>query len=68
MDYLKYYAISGGVYYAGAFDGRSVRTLNGGSVTLSGVEGFPAGLKVNDVKVAQADIFIKNGVIHVLDG
>ena len=67
LDYLKYYAVVDGVYYADSFTGKSIKTLNGASVKLSGLENFP-NLEVNDVKVAVSDVFIKNGVIHVWEG
>lgn len=67
LQSLEYYAITPGVYYADSFTGRKVRTLNGESVTLSGVKRFPAGLRVNDAKVVVPDIFVKNGVVHVID-
>jgi hypothetical protein len=63
-DILKYHVIMPGVYYAKDFDGRQVKTLEGATVTLS-----KAGnnYKVNEVNVAEPDVFTKNGVYHVLD-
>ncbi|KAL8867816.1 MAG: hypothetical protein Q9174_005415 [Haloplaca sp. 1 TL-2023] len=66
LQYLKSYAIAPGVYYGDSFDGRSVETLSGRSLTLAGVEKFPE-LSVDGRRVAVADIFVKNGVVHLLD-
>ena len=66
LEYLKYYAIAPGVYYGDSFTGREVQTLSGATVKLSGLGQFPD-LRVNDAKVVIPDIFVKNGVVHVLD-
>ena len=66
LQYLEYYAIAPGVYYGDSFTGRKVRTLSGQSVTLSGVRKSPE-LRVNEANVVVPDIFVKNGVVHVLD-
>ncbi|KAL9595332.1 MAG: hypothetical protein Q9219_006509 [cf. Caloplaca sp. 3 TL-2023] len=65
-EYLQYYAIAPGVYYGNSFTGKKVQTLSGESVTLSGAGKFPK-LKVNDANVVTPDVFVKNGVVHVLD-
>ena len=64
-DLIANYVVSPGVYFEDAFDGRTVRALNGFELTLAG---FGTGkLTVNDAVVAQSDIFLKNGVLHLVD-
>ncbi|KAL8965158.1 MAG: hypothetical protein Q9183_003999 [Haloplaca sp. 2 TL-2023] len=66
LQYLQTYAIAPGVYYGNSFDGRSVETLSGRSVRLDGLESFP-NLTVDDARVVVEDIFVENGVVHLLD-
>ncbi|KAG8530497.1 uncharacterized protein KY384_005000 [Bacidia gigantensis] len=67
LDLLGEYAVVGGVYYGDSFDGRGVKTLGGESVVLSGVGEFPE-LRVGGARVVVPDVFVRNGVVHVLDG
>lgn len=62
---LLYHVVSGQVLAAQVMkmNGKSVKTLQGSTVKIS----TRGGVKVNGVKVTQADIMASNGVIHVID-
>ena len=65
LNYLEYYVIAPGVYVESNFTGIDVETKSGESVRLSGIgRGQP---RVNDAKVVRGDIFLTNGVLHILD-
>jgi len=44
-------------------NGRTVKTIEGGSIKVSTMQG----VKVNDASVTKTDIHASNGVIHVID-
>ena len=62
---LLYHVVSGNVTAKQVMklNGRMVKTLEGGSIKVSTMQG----VKVNDVSVTKTDIQASNGVIHVID-
>ncbi|KAL8791779.1 MAG: hypothetical protein Q9195_005655 [Heterodermia aff. obscurata] len=65
VDTLGYYVVTPGVYFEKDFTGKSVKTLNGAKLRLSG---FGTGtVKANDAVVVRSDVFSTNGVLHILD-
>lgn len=60
---LLYHAVAGEVLSTDLANG-AVPTVNGASVTISGV---PTAPKVNDATIGPADIVTTSGVIHVVD-
>lgn len=65
IDTLAYYVVTPGVYFEKDFTGKSVKTLNGARLKLSG---FGTGkVKANNAVVVRSDIFATNGVLHILD-
>ena len=65
LDYLEYDVVVGEVVFEGDFDGKEVKTLNGETVKLSGAD--TRKYAVNDAKVVRGDLFVSNGVFHILD-
>ena len=65
IDALGYFVVTPGVYFEADFTGKTVKSLNGANLTLSG---FGTGTTmVNDAIVVRSDIFATNGVLHVLN-
>lgn len=65
-DILTYHVVENTVAYSGMLSNTSVTTLNGGQVTITV---YPDGsVFVNNARVVMADVFVKNGVVHVIDG
>ena len=65
IDTLAYYVVTPGVYFEKDFTGKSVKTLNGAELKLSG---FGTGrVRANNTVVVRSDIFSTNGVLHILD-
>ncbi|NPV63309.1 MAG: fasciclin domain-containing protein [Methanotrichaceae archaeon] len=60
---LTYHVVSGKVMAKDVMKMKSVKTLQGGSLTIDTSDG----VKVNGAKVIQADIEVSNGVCHVID-
>jgi len=60
---LKYHVVAGKVAAADVVKLESAKTLNGQEVKINA----KSGVQVNNAKVVKADIFTKNGVIHVID-
>jgi uncharacterized surface protein with fasciclin (FAS1) repeats len=62
---LLYHVVSGNVPASEVvkLNGRSVKTLQGGSITVS----TKHGVRVDNAKVTKTDIQAANGVIHVID-
>jgi len=62
---LLYHVVSGNVPASKVLklNGRSVETLQGGSIKVS----TKGGVRVDNAKVTQTDIHTSNGVIHVID-
>jgi uncharacterized surface protein with fasciclin (FAS1) repeats len=62
---LLYHVVSGNVPASKVLkqDGRSVETLQGGSIKVS----TKGGVRVDNAKVTKTDIHTSNGVIHVID-
>ena len=53
------------MYFEDSFDGRVVKALNGYELTLAGAG--TGKLTVNKAEVVFEDVFLTNGVLHVLD-
>lgn len=65
VDALGYFVVTPGVYFEADFTGKSIKSLNGAKLTLSG---FGTGTTmVNDAIVVRSDIFATNGVLHILN-
>jgi len=64
-DVLTYHVVNGTVAYSTLLEnGQEVPTVNGGSLKITLVDGK---VKVNNATVVQADVLVKNGVVHVID-
>jgi uncharacterized surface protein with fasciclin (FAS1) repeats len=61
---LTYHVVSGKVTAAEVVKLTSVKTVEGGSLTIKVSDG---GVSVNNAKVEKTDIMTSNGVIHVID-
>jgi len=61
---LKYHVVASTQYSAGLYCGESVKTAEGGSVTIKKMWGH---VRVNDACVTYADGTASNGVIHVIN-
>lgn len=62
-DILTYHVVSGKVMAKDVMKMKSVKTLQGGSLTIDTSDG----VKVDGAKVIQADIEVSNGVCHMID-
>ena len=60
---LTYHVVSGKVMAKDVMKMKSVKTLQGGSLTIDTSDG----VKVDGAKVIQADIEVSNGVCHMID-
>jgi uncharacterized surface protein with fasciclin (FAS1) repeats len=60
---LTYHVVAGNVKAADVVKLKSAKTVQGQNVTIDAAEG----VKINNAKVAKADIECGNGVIHVID-
>lgn len=60
---LKYHVVPGKVMAADVVKLKSAKTLNGQEVKID----VSSGVKINEAKVAKADIETSNGVVHVID-
>ncbi|KLU92031.1 beta-Ig-H3/Fasciclin [Magnaporthiopsis poae ATCC 64411] len=63
---LGYHVLNGtAIYSSDITDGARVTTIQGSGVTLT-IKG--GSVFVNKAKVVKADVLVKNGVVHVIDG
>lgn len=63
---LGYHVVNGtAVYSSDMTDGARATTIQGSDVTLTIRDGS---IFVNKAKVVKADVLVKNGVVHVIDG
>jgi uncharacterized surface protein with fasciclin (FAS1) repeats len=60
---LTYHVVSGKMMAADVVKAKSIKTVQGQSVTVDTSDG----VKVDGAKVIQADIVVDNGVCHVID-
>jgi len=60
---LTYHVVAGNVKTADVVKLKSAKTVQGQNVTIDATDG----VKINNAKVAKADIECGNGVIHVID-
>jgi len=60
---LTYHVVPGKIMAADAMKADSVKTVQGGALTV----GHTGGVTINNAKVTQADVVADNGVIHVID-
>jgi uncharacterized surface protein with fasciclin (FAS1) repeats len=61
---LTYHVVVGSVGYSSILTNTTLKTVNGGSVTIT-VEG--GSVFVNSAKVIIPDVLVANGVVHVID-
>ena len=65
---LGYHVVPGAVVYStDVTDGASVKTVQGSELKLK-VDKDTGDITVNGAKVIMADVLVKNGVVHVIDG
>ena len=64
-EVLTYHVVSGKVMSADLSDGMTVPTVQGENLTITITEDDT--VMINDAKVVQADMVVKNGVIHFID-
>jgi len=62
---LTYHVVQGVVGYSSILTNTTLKTVNGGSVTISIIDGT---VFVNSAKVILPDVLVSNGVVHVIDG
>ncbi|KAL8409518.1 hypothetical protein RB594_007817 [Gaeumannomyces avenae] len=63
---LGYHVVNGSAVYSSAVaNGTRAKTAQGSDVTLTVRDGS---VFVNQAKVVKADVLVKNGVVHVIDG
>ncbi|KAL8313308.1 hypothetical protein RB593_007472 [Gaeumannomyces tritici] len=63
---LGYHVVNGSAVYSSAVaNGTMAKTAQGSDVTLTVRDGS---VFVNQAKVVKADVLVKNGVVHVIDG
>lgn len=62
---LTYHVVTGTVGYSSSLSNTTIATVNGGSVTISVIDGA---VFVNSAQVVIADVLVANGVVHVIDG
>jgi len=60
---LTYHVVSGKLMAADVVKQKSLKTVEGGSLTVQTAKG----VRINGAKVVKADIVASNGVIHVID-
>jgi uncharacterized surface protein with fasciclin (FAS1) repeats len=60
---LTYHVVAGNVKAADVVKLKSAKTVQGQNLTIDAADG----VKINNAKVAKADIECGNGVIHVID-
>ncbi len=67
---LTYHVVSGEVLAADLSDGQVITTVQGGTLTVSIMDGkvYLTDAKGNKVVVEQADVNTDNGVVHVIGG
>ena len=61
---LTYHVVPGKLMAADVVAQPTLKSVQGGRITVAQVDGA---VKINDAKVAKADVVAKNGVIHVID-
>lgn len=61
---LKYHVIAGSVLYSTDLKNTTVKTLGGGSITVTVANGS---VFVNQAKVIIPNVLVANGVVHVID-
>lgn len=61
---LTYHVVPGKLMAADVVAQPTLKSVQGGKITVAQVDGA---VKINDAKVAKADVVAKNGVIHVID-
>lgn len=76
---LKYHVVAGEYLAADLTDGQMVETIEGTQIKVSSAdyssdkmatteEQPSSGLKVNNARILSADLEVKNGVVHIIDG
>ncbi len=61
---LTYHVVAGTVGYSSLLSNTTLKTVNGGSVTITIEDGS---VFVNSAKVIIPDVLVSNGVVHVID-
>lgn len=61
---LTYHVVPGRLMAADVAGRNSLKSVQGGKIKVARADGA---VKINDAKVAKADVLAKNGVIHVID-
>lgn len=63
-DILTYHVVEGKVMSSDLSDGQVIKTVNGGELTVSIVDGV---VKIGDATVTTVDVEGSNGVVHIID-